>query len=126
MPQFTEYKEEFVELENDLLRNKCSLSEANEAISQLTNQNKELQRKLSKFERKSNGGRERLDEITTKLQERDDELNDLTNQYREILDHKSQYEQKCDELVNLVTNLENKISTLNGKSVAQTETNLGT
>ena len=126
LPQVAECKEDFQELEKELVRNRSSLTGANDIISQLKYQNNELQKKLVKFERKSNVNREKLDEITTKFKEKEDAFNELNYLYCEILNRNGQYEQRCDELINQITNLENEVTTLNGKSVAQTEKNLGT
>ena len=125
MPQVKEYQDEFVELEKELLKNRCSLTQANESISQLTKQNLELEKQLSKFHRKSYGCKEQFDEVTKKLCEKDDALNTLQYQYREILNRNNQSEQDYDELVDQVSTLKQTIATLNGQSVAQTENNLG-
>ena len=124
LPQVSEYQEEFVELEKEVVQNRSSLIEAKETISLITNQNRELQRKLSKFERRSAGSREKTDELLIQLNQKENELNELRIEYESVIENGSQYEHKCEELLNLVTNLENEVISLNAKGVTQTETHI--
>ena len=108
-----------------MIQNRSSLSEAKEAISLITNQNRELQRKLTKFERKSAGSREKTDELYIQLNQKENELNELRVNYENVLENNSQCEHKCEELLNCVNNLENEVIALNAKGIAQTETHIG-
>ena len=124
-PDSSECKEGFSELEKEFTDNKKLLEDANLAINQLTDQNKELHKKLSKLEKKFSENKNKFEELSSILEQKDAEFDELNENFIGISHENKQLEQRCENVIDQVQRLESEIAFLKAKSVEETADNLG-
>ncbi|KAI6652932.1 hypothetical protein LOD99_4009 [Oopsacas minuta] len=123
-PQLSGYREDFIDLEKELVQNRRALTESDETISHLTDLNKELQRRLNKFDKRSSGTKEKIDELFFQFNQKVDTLDKLTIEYNNVLEQNNQQELKCKDFQCYIAKLENEVSALDSKYVTLTHTNI--